>query len=178
MIGMIIFLVVVFGLMFFLLILGHQKEMDEKNNTFKSNDFKKSKEEPPIRTLRYLSESELNQIYNRDYSPKTQKTDLPPLVFEGSIIEKKENKNYYEELFKQEEWKNKRNSILIRDDHRCCYCKSPNNLNVHHKYYLQYPNHEKVKPWEYPDDALITLCRNCHKKAHEKKIKVYYTKRK
>lgn len=35
-------------------------------------------------------------------------------------------------------------------------------LNVHHKYYI------KTKlPWEYNDDALITLCEECHKLAHQ-----------
>lgn len=39
-------------------------------------------------------------------------------------------------------------------------------LNVHHKYYIR-----GKKPWEYPDDeALVTLCEDCHKKRHEKAI--------
>ena len=30
-------------------------------------------------------------------------------------------------------------------------------------------------PWDYPDDALITLCNNCHNKEHQTHtIKVYY----
>ena len=42
-------------------------------------------------------------------------------------------------------------------------------LNVHHKYYMQ-----GLKPWEYPDDALVTLCEDCHKKRHqESTIPVY-----
>jgi hypothetical protein len=36
------------------------------------------------------------------------------------------------------------------------------NLNVHHKYYKQ-----GYEPWEYDDEALITLCPDCHKKEHE-----------
>lgn len=35
-------------------------------------------------------------------------------------------------------------------------------LNIHHQYYV------KGKfPWEYDDDALVTLCEDCHKKLHE-----------
>lgn len=34
-------------------------------------------------------------------------------------------------------------------------------LNVHHNYYTR-----GKKPWEYPDDALVTLCEDCHKKRH------------
>ena len=46
---------------------------------------------------------------------------------------------------------------------------------VHYKYYSKYPNGFRVSPWNYPDDALITLCDNCHKKVHEKKkIKTYH----
>ena len=36
-------------------------------------------------------------------------------------------------------------------------------LNIHHKYYIQ--GH---KPWEYDNEALVTLCEDCHKKRHEK----------
>lgn len=35
-------------------------------------------------------------------------------------------------------------------------------LNIHHKFYTR-----GRKPWEYPNDALITLCEDCHKKRHE-----------
>lgn len=34
-------------------------------------------------------------------------------------------------------------------------------LHVHHKYYIEDRN-----PWEYDDDALITLCSDCHAKVH------------
>lgn len=45
--------------------------------------------------------------------------------------------------------------------------KSDNNilqitpLNIHHKYYIL-----GRKPWEYDNDALITLCPHCHQKRH------------
>ena len=41
-------------------------------------------------------------------------------------------------------------------------------LNIHHKYYIS-----GKKPWEYEDDALVTLCEDCHKKRHEQSIPVY-----
>ena len=34
-------------------------------------------------------------------------------------------------------------------------------LNIHHKYYIL-----GKKPWEYDNDALITLCPHCHQKRH------------
>lgn len=43
-------------------------------------------------------------------------------------------------------------------------------LNVHHKYYVT-----GLKPWEYEDDALVTLCKECHQKRHEIAIPKYRT---
>ena len=43
------------------------------------------------------------------------------------------------------------------------------NLNVHHKYYLF-----SAKAWQYPDDALVTLCEHCHMLVHEEtSVKIY-----
>lgn len=81
----------------------------------------------------------------------------------------------YNELLQTKEWKAKRQSILKRDNNKCVFCGRTNNLQVHHKYYSKYPNGRMVTPWNYPDDALITLCKECHSKVHNKyKIKVYY----
>jgi predicted HNH restriction endonuclease len=45
----------------------------------------------------------------------------------------------------------------------------PTFLHVHHKYYIK----DKL-PWEYPSDALTSLCKNCHQEIHDKeKIPVY-----
>lgn len=83
----------------------------------------------------------------------------------------------YAELLRLPQWKDKRRSILERDEYKCKYCGSKRLLEVHYKYYLKYPNHSMVEPWDYNDDALITLCDCCHKRVHQNKtIKVYYTK--
>lgn len=90
---------------------------------------------------------------------------------------KKWEKYEYEALLKTDEWYNKRKEILERDGNKCKWCGSTNNLQIHHRYYEKYPNGEKVKPWDYQNEALITLCDECHKKAHKKyKIKSYYRK--
>jgi len=44
-------------------------------------------------------------------------------------------------------------------------------LHVHHKYYQ-----EETFPWDYPDEALITLCWRCHKKLHEEEKIEWFTK--
>ena len=81
----------------------------------------------------------------------------------------------YSDLLNTEEWRNKRLKIIKRDNCRCVYCGNRFNLHVHHKYYSAYPNGVLVDPWNYPDDALITLCAYCHQRVHaRKKIKVYH----
>lgn len=86
-------------------------------------------------------------------------------------------KSYYDYLLHTNEWYNKRNKILNRDNYRCRWCGSIHDLQVHHKYYNKYPNEKMADPWDYPDNALITLCDNCHIKYHNKyKVKTYYRK--
>lgn len=82
----------------------------------------------------------------------------------------------YSDLLHTTEWRNKREKILKRDNYRCVYCgRRHAKLHVHHKYYSAYPNGVLVDPWNYPDDALITLCVYCHQRVHaRKKIKVYH----
>ena len=47
---------------------------------------------------------------------------------------------------------------MQRDKFTCKLCKdTETTLNVHHKYYEQ-----GKEPWEYPMDALVTLCEHCH----------------
>lgn len=66
----------------------------------------------------------------------------------------------------------KYNVINIIFEKFLIYIQTPiqmSGLNIHHKYYIY--NHS---PWEYENDALITLCENCHKNRHEKsKIPIY-----
>ena len=56
-------------------------------------------------------------------------------------------------------------SVLQRDEFSCqrC-CDAESTLTVHHLYY------EKGKdPWEYPLEALLTLCESCHTAEHEER---------
>ena len=71
----------------------------------------------------------------------------------------------YSKLLTRPEWKEKRDVILKRDNYTCVKCGSKRMLQVHHLYYSP-----KTEPWDYPDNALITLCGSCHKRIHRKSV--------
>ena len=59
-------------------------------------------------------------------------------------------------------WIKKREKIIKRDGYRCTVCGAEKDLIVHHTfYYSTYP-----APWEYPDNSLLTTCRECHYEYH------------
>lgn len=61
------------------------------------------------------------------------------------------------------EWLTKKTKVLIRDKYKCTCCKKRDcELHVHHIYYIK--DH---LAWQYPHNAFITLCKDCHKKWHE-----------
>lgn len=64
----------------------------------------------------------------------------------------------YAEKLKDPRWQKKRLEILERDNFTCLECAdTKKELHVHHRYYLR--NHD---PWDYENDALVTLCMDCH----------------
>ena len=114
---------------------------------------------------------------------------------------KEDNEITYNDLLQCIEWKNRRSEIIERDNNKCRNCgktktgkifsgtkviylkldkeaiengenvvaSEPVHLEVHHKYYVL--NRE---PWNYKNDALLTVCRECHEDIHSKtKIEVY-----
>ena len=75
---------------------------------------------------------------------------------------KRNNPDQYRKELNHPLWKKRRLEIIKRDGDKCTKCGDTEKiLNVHHKYYLF-----GKKPWEYPDDALITLCIDCHQLLH------------
>lgn len=75
----------------------------------------------------------------------------------------------YFELLKDPRWQKRRLEILKRDEWTCLDCgDDTKSLHVHHRYYQW-----GLNPWEYSDDALMTLCEPCHKRitAHGKLLK-------
>lgn len=67
----------------------------------------------------------------------------------------------YSDRLKDPRWQKKRLEIFEMDNWFCQYCwQKDATLIVHHLYYLP------VEPWEYPNEALITLCEDCHTFLH------------
>ncbi|MBK5202120.1 MAG: hypothetical protein JJE45_00160 [Prolixibacteraceae bacterium] len=55
-------------------------------------------------------------------------------------------------------WQKRRLGIMHRDEWKCIKCKDEETtLHVHH---IEY--HAGLKPWEYEDEELSTLCEYCH----------------
>lgn len=76
----------------------------------------------------------------------------------------------YFDLLNCFEWQFKRFKILYRDKFKCVDCNElSERLHVHHTYYLK-----DELPWEIDDNALVSLCKTCHRKRHDEEIiKVY-----
>jgi hypothetical protein len=80
----------------------------------------------------------------------------------------------YGELLAMPQWEIKRKLILIRDGYKCRNCGGEKRLQVHHRQYHINRFGEKVKPWDYANHYLVTLCDECHKNGHELyKVPVY-----
>lgn len=85
-------------------------------------------------------------------------------------------KTAYDLLLERPEWKAYRLKVLAERGEKCEWCGSTNKiLQVHHKFYLKYPDGKHILPWEYNINCLLVLCKDCHIKAHKQyKIKSYY----
>lgn len=79
------------------------------------------------------------------------------------------SKQYVSKIFKENylsqlnniEWLKKRYFIKERDNNECNNCQNKNELQVHHTLYFENKN-----LWEYEDEYLVTLCKNCHQEEH------------
>lgn len=74
------------------------------------------------------------------------------------MAEWKNRREEYLEKLRDPRWQKQRLEILQRDNWKCRQCQhTDDTLHVHHLYY------EKGKePWEYPNEAFLTLCVHCH----------------
>lgn len=70
---------------------------------------------------------------------------------------RKASERYLEKL-RDPRWQKKRLEIMQRDGWKCGSCgREDKTLHVHHRYYT--PGSD---PWDYPDQAFLTLCEGCH----------------
>ncbi|WP_259069929.1 HNH endonuclease [Mucilaginibacter sp. X4EP1] len=75
----------------------------------------------------------------------------------------------YGNLLFDTRWKSKRNEIMTRDNGCCVICGGTEELQVHHRQYQYVKAAKGFKvPWDYPDHLLITLCKSCHQRGHNK----------
>ena len=108
-------------------------------------------------------------------NPVTEKLDINSIPFDIEDKFKSNKEKYYDDL-NDERWKRKREKILKIHSYRCP-CGSRKNLQIHHKYYNRYPDGSWARAWDYPDNALMVLCDDCHKKYHKNhKSPIYYRK--
>jgi hypothetical protein len=71
----------------------------------------------------------------------------------------------YSKLLRHPNWQRRRLEIMERDKFRCLVCgDTGTTLNVHHLFY-----ESGLKPWEYPEWSLMTLCEPHH--AEEERFK-------
>ena len=71
-------------------------------------------------------------------------------------------KSYHQHL-QDPKWQKKRLDIFNRDNWKCRCCFATNvALNAHHLYYIK-----GNRPWEYDDDAIVTVCNECHGILHK-----------
>ena len=71
---------------------------------------------------------------------------------------KEARRTAYGEKLKDPRWQKQRLRILERDGWACQLCfNTESTLHIHHLYY-----EVGFEPWEYPAEALVTLCESCH----------------
>jgi hypothetical protein len=102
-----------------------------------------------------------NKRFNPIFQPRDEKID-------DNGVEIPAHGTYGGLLFDQR-WKARRSQIVGRDGGRCIICHSTDELQVHHRQYhfLKAENGFKA-PWDYEDKLLITLCKSCHNRGHNK----------
>lgn len=68
----------------------------------------------------------------------------------------------YQAELSTKHWQDRSHAIKTRDNLKCqaFNCATPDSpLQVHH---IDYISHQR--PWQYPDDMLVSLCSTCHEK--------------
>lgn len=83
-------------------------------------------------------------------------------------MKKKATELSYGELLQDPRWQRKRLEIMRRDGFECCHCEAKDKtLHVNHRWYKA-----RKKPWEYDDEVLETLCKDCHKEVTDAQARI------
>ncbi|WP_160715799.1 HNH endonuclease [Chitinophaga solisilvae] len=113
----------------------------------------------PYKYLQFQGDQSYSRYVQENVPAKSQEQDYLNVKSHGS----------YGALLFHPDWKAKRKKILERDMHRCVYCRSDKDLQVHHRQYHFIASEQRFRvPWDYPGHLLITLCESCHSKGHNK----------
>jgi hypothetical protein len=84
---------------------------------------------------------------------------------------REERKKEYRDLLRDPRWQRKRLEVMLRDDFTCVKCgDKTTELQIDHLFYTK-----GALPWEYPLNALQTLCRNCHETKSEMEGRIVWT---
>lgn len=123
--------------------------------------------------LRKIEEERVKNSFYEIPKTKPAYTIIKNKLFNNSLDK---TKTAYDLLLERPEWKAYRLKVLAERGEKCEWCGSTNKiLQVHHKFYLKYPNGKYILPWKYNINCLLVLCKDCHTKAHKQyKIKSYY----
>ncbi|EHQ25891.1 hypothetical protein Mucpa_1737 [Mucilaginibacter paludis DSM 18603] len=117
-----------------------------------------------ILRYRYPSVQQDRRIPNERYPQQPPPDKLGP-----GTIEQLPTHGTYRGLLFDSRWKSKRAEILIRDGNRCVICNTQADLQVHHRqYHFIKADNQYKPPWDYPAHLMITLCKNCHVRGHNK----------
>ncbi len=77
-------------------------------------------------------------------------------------MKRKRRRDYYRNVYlKSDEWKRKRNVVLLRDNWRCVYC-GESATQVHHTRYAKRNIGKEPIKW------LVSICKSCHDAQHNK----------
>lgn len=73
-------------------------------------------------------------------------------------------------LYRDPRWQQLRLRVFERDNFTCRMCESTTKpLSAHHLYYL-----DDRAPWDYPIQAFLTLCEECHAcESEELKVEIH-----
>lgn len=86
----------------------------------------------------------------------------------GDNIDRDKQGSYGALLF-DPRWRAKREEILKLDNYKCVICGSTDELQVHHRqYHFVERLGVKKMPWDYDNIYLITLCKKCHERGHNR----------